>query len=184
MHWQRHKISRGESLGGIAKRYATSVAVLKKANKLSSHRIRAGKYLIIPAPADGRPIKAPKTQLVKAPGPKGGKKQIHTVIKGDTWWDLAMAYKVGVKQLAKWNGKHTRDTLSLGQELVVWSVPKKAALKDKTKVDYQIQQGDSLWTISRQFKVSVAEVKEWNGLSSRVLLRPGQMLKLYVDKNS
>ncbi len=177
MRWQRHKIARGESLSGIANRYNTTVAVLKKANKLSSYRIRAGKYLIIPSPVNA--------QLAQGTAPKEAitlkdNKRVHTVKKGDTWWDLAKMYNVGVKQLAQWNDRDIDDTLSLGQKLVVWSVETPVEIADKTKVDYEIQHGDSLWKISRQFNVSVSDVKAWNGLSSRVLLQPGQMLKLYL----
>lgn len=177
MRWQRHKIARGESLSGIATRYKTTVAVLKKANKLSSHRIRAGKYLIIPSPAHTQLAQAEPMPTSQATGKKS---RIHIVKKGDTWWDLAKTYNVGVQQLAQWNGKKTEDTLRLGQKLTVKSVAPPVELANKTKVHYEIQHGDSLWKISRQFNVSVAEVKAWNGLSSRVLLQPGQMLKLYV----
>ncbi|HHA19799.1 MAG TPA: LysM domain-containing protein, partial [Methylophaga sp.] len=47
--------------------------------------------------------------------------------------------------------------------------------------NYRIRSGDSLWKISQKFNVSVAQVREWNGLSERTLLQPGQRLTLYVD---
>ncbi|MBB1138887.1 LysM peptidoglycan-binding domain-containing protein [Myroides sp. WP-1] len=43
-----HKIKSGESLSGIAKKYHTSVATLKKLNKLKSVNIQAGKTLVVP----------------------------------------------------------------------------------------------------------------------------------------
>ena len=42
---------------------------------------------------------------------------------------------------------------------------------------YQVQNGDSLWTISRKFKISTAEIKKWNNLKSN-LIHPGKTLKL------
>ncbi len=45
---QKHKISAGESLGLIAKKYETSVHKLKILNKLSSNLIRIGQTLLIP----------------------------------------------------------------------------------------------------------------------------------------
>ena len=46
--WYRHRIARGESLSVIAVRYGTTVSALRRANKLTSSLILAGKTLIIP----------------------------------------------------------------------------------------------------------------------------------------
>ena len=46
--WHRHRIARGESLSVIAVRYGTTVSALRRANKLKSSLILAGKTLIIP----------------------------------------------------------------------------------------------------------------------------------------
>jgi membrane-bound lytic murein transglycosylase D len=42
---------------------------------------------------------------------------------------------------------------------------------------YQVQNGDSLWTISRKFRTSTADIKKWNNLKSN-LIHPGITLKL------
>ncbi len=42
---------------------------------------------------------------------------------------------------------------------------------------YQVQNGDSLWTISRKFRTSPANIKKWNNLSSN-LIHPGNKLRL------
>ncbi len=46
---------------------------------------------------------------------------------------------------------------------------------------YQVQNGDSLWTISRKFRTSTAEIKKWNNLKSN-LIHPGSRLKLKLKK--
>lgn len=46
--WYKHRIARGESLSVIAVRYGTTVSALRRANKLTSSLILAGKTLIIP----------------------------------------------------------------------------------------------------------------------------------------
>lgn len=45
----RHKVTSGESLGLIAKRYGVSVTALRQANRLSSDTIKVSQTLIIPA---------------------------------------------------------------------------------------------------------------------------------------
>jgi len=184
MQWQRHKISRGESLGGIAKKYHTTVAILKKTNTLSSNTIRAGSHLMIPTSVEKVNDLANQGQLAKQQQTntaEKGQKITHVVKKGDTWWDLALTYKVDVRDLATWNGKAPKDTLSLGHKLTVWSGQDLSGTTAMKTVSYQIKSGDSLWKISQQFNVSVAQVREWNGLSKQALLKPGQKLTLYVD---
>jgi len=185
VQWTRHKIKSGESLGLIAKHYKTTVAVIKEANALGGNNIRAGRHLLIPI-ASGVPSSYPMTAsqrlATRQNKQQSGSKKIHTVVAGDTWWDIANAYKVDIMKLTKWNGKAPGDTLSLGQKLVIWTKSKnKASSKTVRSVNYKIRSGDSLWKISQKFKVSVAQVREWNGLSDRTLLKPGQNLTLYVD---
>jgi len=186
VQWTRHKIKSGESLGVIAQHYKTTTAILKQANGLKNNTIRAGRHLLIPV-ASGKPSDYPLTasqRLATRQNSSSGKgnKKVHTVKSGDTWWDLANAYNVNVKKLASWNGKAPGDTLHLGQKLVVWTKNKTvSSSKNIRTVNYRIRNGDSLWKISQKFNVSVAQVREWNGLSDRTLLKPGQNLTLYVD---
>ena len=185
VQWTRHKIKSGESLGVIAQHYKTTTAIIKQANGLgSSNIIRAGRHLLIPVAA-GKPSDYPHTVsqrlATRQNTPRSGHKKIHTVQAGDTWWDLANTYNVNVKKLASWNGKAPGDILHLGQKLVVWTKDKTATSKNIRTINYKIRNGDSLWKISQKFNVSVAQVREWNGLSNRTLLKPGQNLTLYVD---
>lgn len=185
VQWTRHKIKNGESLGGIARHYKTTVAVIKEANGLSSSAIRAGHNLLIPM-SSGSSTNLPSTHSQRLATGKNkanrGTKKIHTVKAGDTWWDLARANKVSVRKLTKWNGKSSKDTLKLGQKLVVWTGEKElASNKSVRTIRYKIRSGDSLWKISKKFNVSVAQVRDWNGLSDRTLLKPGQNLTLHID---
>ncbi|MFW5450596.1 MAG: LysM peptidoglycan-binding domain-containing protein [Methylophagaceae bacterium] len=185
VQWTRHKIKSGDSLGVIAKRYKTTVAVIKQANNLGSNTIRAGRHLLIPS-ASGKqsdyPLSAKQRLATQQKTPRKGNKKIHTVKAGDTWWDIANTYNVGVNKLTSWNSKAPGDVLHPGQKLVVWAKGNTASSsKTIRSVNYTIRSGDSLWKISRKFNVSVAQVREWNGLSERTLLKPGQNLTLFVD---
>ncbi len=186
VQWTRHKIKSGDSLGKIANHYNTTVAALKQANGLTGNSIRAGKNLLIPVATTRLPSSLPATQsqrlAIQQPATSRSNKKVHTVRPGDTWWDIANSYDVDVKKLAKWNSKAPNDILHPGQKLIIWSETSTLA-KNKTTstVKYTIRQGDSLWSISQKFKVTVTQLREWNGLSDRTLLKPGQNLTLYVD---
>ena len=41
---------------------------------------------------------------------------------------------------------------------------------------YTVQSGDTLWRISRQFRVSVDDLMSWNQLQSDDVIRPGQQI--------
>ncbi|MFB1016310.1 MAG: transglycosylase SLT domain-containing protein, partial [Alteromonadaceae bacterium] len=49
--WQRYKIKPGDSLGKIAQKFNTSVALIKQVNNVNGSQIRTGKYLLIPVAA-------------------------------------------------------------------------------------------------------------------------------------
>ena len=48
INWRKHVIQKGDSLYNISRKYNVSIAAIKRMNKLSSSKIRAGKTLIIP----------------------------------------------------------------------------------------------------------------------------------------
>ena len=52
------------------------------------------------------------------------------------------------------------------------------------KLTYTVQQGDTLWDISREHKVSVEQLAKWNGIAQRAALRPGQKLVIVQDAGS
>lgn len=102
----------------------------------------------------------------------------HRVKSGESLWTIARQHGVTTAQLAAANGLSSRATLRVGQQL---RVPGKEARRpaqaaDARPVRYRVRQGDSLWTISRQFKVSVKELLAWNGLRRERPLQPGQEL--------
>lgn len=188
VQWARHKIKNGESLGIIARHYKTTIAVIKQANNLHGNTIRAGHHLLIPV-ASGKQADYALTESQRVATLQSGnagskaKKTYHTVQNGDTWWDIARAHGVNINTLTKWNGKAPGDVLHPGQKLVIWSDQgsnKSKNSKVKT-VYYTIKGGDSLWSIAHKFNVSVSQVREWNSLSDRSLIQPGQNLTLYVD---
>lgn len=182
--WDRHKIQSGESLGVIADRHNTTVTVLKRANQIEGNTIRAGNHLLVPAPkgaardyAQNRNAGTAKQQNT----PRDGKKVAYQVQPGDSWWKLSREYNVNIRELTQWNDKAPGDLLQPGQQLVIWLPSEAEQTRQAQSINYTIRNGDSLWKISRQFNVSVADVREWNDLSHRTLLRPGQQLTLYLN---
>lgn len=188
IRWQRHRVRSGETLSHIAKRYATRVSLLREVNGLDGNTIRAGQHLMIPVAARSlKHYRLSRDQRLLATQRRArkGVRQTHVVRKGDTLWDIARAYKVSVRQLARWNGMAPRDTLRPGQKLVVWTRPRgqraTAASDTIRPIRYTVRPGDSLARISQKFRVRVGDLVRWNGLDRKKYLQPGQKLTLYVD---
>jgi len=51
-----------------------------------------------------------------------------------------------------------------------------------TKISYTVRSGDTLWDISRSYKVSHRKLAKWNGMAPRDVLRPGQKLVIWTKK--
>ncbi|WP_422349598.1 LysM peptidoglycan-binding domain-containing protein [Flagellimonas sp.] len=116
----------------------------------------------------------------------------YKVRSGDYLGKIAERYGVGVSQIKRWNGLRSNN-LRIGQRLTIFprkpyiprkTTPKPTASKTSSgsvasgnKV-HTVQEGDSLWTISRKYPgVSIENLREWNGLSGNNL-KPGTKLKL------
>jgi membrane-bound lytic murein transglycosylase D len=112
VRWAHYQVKRGDTLSHIAQRYGTSVASLKKLNKLRSNRIRVRQQLLIPSAASAQAIAS--SQAYAAEGPL-----IHKVRAGDSLWTIARRYDTSVKQLARLNNISTKSVLRIGQRLRV-----------------------------------------------------------------
>lgn len=189
--WERYKIQQGDSLGEIAHKFNTDLSLIKNINNIKGTAIREGKYLLIPVATQSldsyilsEDQRLAKTQKSK----KGSIKSTYEVKSGDTLWDISRAYKVNTRSLAKWNGMAPRDTLKLGQKLVIW---KKATISNVNNtpaehaiirnITYKVRNGDSLARIADKFNVSIKDIERWNRLNKNKYLQPGQRLKLSVD---
>jgi membrane-bound lytic murein transglycosylase D len=183
LNWVRHTVKSGDSLIKIAKQYHTTVKVIKQVNQLDGSMIRVGQAIMVPVALqelDSYSL-SQEQRLASLQNSSSSKQKVrHTVQSGDTLWDIARKYKVGTKQLAKWNGMAPGDMLHPGKTLVVWLEGKSDGGITK-QLTYTVRNGDSLSRIASKFNIKVADISKWNGLNAKRYLQPGQKLKLYVD---
>ncbi len=186
LQWQRYTVQSGDSLNLIAKKYRTRVKMIVDVNKLDSNVIRIGQSLLIPISAknaDAYTLTARQRTISKQNRSVSGRYKIEYKVKsGDSFWTIARKYKVGVKELARWNGMSPKDPLKIGQKLAIW---KKSTSNKKgsivRKVNYKVRNGDSLARIASKFNVNVSQIRDWNSDLNTKYIHPGQMVTLYVD---
>jgi membrane-bound lytic murein transglycosylase D len=120
----------------------------------------------------------------------GRDKIMYRVKSGDVLGSIAMRYNVRVADIRKWNNL-SGNTIRVNQRLNIWlkqpagGVPA-TIVAEKTKPavmlpvpgskTYTVQEGDTLWDISRKFEgLTIEKLKSLNNLSSNKL-QPGQKL--------
>jgi membrane-bound lytic murein transglycosylase D len=179
--YRQHHIQRGDSLSVIARRYGVSVKDIQRSNNLKSHRIRAGKYLLIPNAGEAVIAYQPKED--KNPAAQSNT-AVYTVKKGDSFWTIARRHKLSHKKLASINGLATGSTLSIGQKLYLPLNDSTKSFEDNQAINYIVKRGDSLYDISRRFNVSINQLRDWNDLKRSKYLQPGQELRVYISTMS
>jgi membrane-bound lytic murein transglycosylase D len=45
---------------------------------------------------------------------------------------------------------------------------------------HTVRSGESLWTISQRYRVTIAQLRTWNDMPEGTVLRPGQRLRVSV----
>ena len=126
MAWQHYTIKKNDALSLIARKFGTTVATIKRANKLRSNNIRAGKTLLIPASAKTADY-YPANYQQRSTGKKSpkNKSRIEYIVKnGDSFWSIAKKYNLSSSAIANWNNMSIKDTLKVRKKLVLWVAKK------------------------------------------------------------
>lgn len=174
-----HIVKRGESLYSIARKYGTTVTMLKKLNHLRSSLIKPGQILKIRKTPPPYKIEDPFLKfLVESPFYK-----THVVKKGENIYKIAKKYGVSVIAIKTFNDL---DTLRLSPGQVL-KIPIKPPVNPKFKmrvrkkrIYYRVKKGDTLIKIARKFGTSVRVLRSWNHLRGS-LIRVGQKLLVKVS---
>ncbi|MBO1578049.1 LysM peptidoglycan-binding domain-containing protein [Bacillus sp. XF8] len=115
------------------------------------------------------PISAATITLVSNQGTADAA-TVHTVKKNDTLWDISSHYGVSVQAIKQTNHK-TNDQIYIGEHLTIpvsapssEPTPQKnvAASNHSAQVVYQVQRGDTLETIAKQYNVSIQSIRQAN----------------------
>ena len=155
-------VEKGDTLYGIANKFGTTVDIIKRLNNLTVNTLLPGQQILVPA-TDQTPVEEePTIPPIEQPY------IIYTVQKGDSLWKISQRYKVPVNDITAFNNL-SNINLKIGDELRI------PITNMKTEVTYTVKRGDTLWSIAKDFEVSVDDIKNVNNLTTN-LLTVGQNL--------
>jgi membrane-bound lytic murein transglycosylase D len=188
LHYEEHTVTKHETLATIAKQYDTSAAVIAKINDLAGGRVTPGATLKIPSISTQLPEKVMLAAArVDRPETDVGRKTrqiVYRVRAGETLSSIARRNGMPVSTLARLNNLPVGDALIKGQRLIIKASARRyrdEGLKSGRRTLYTVRRGDTVFSISRQFQVSITQLKSWNGLNKTHQIRAGQRLVMYVD---
>lgn len=208
--WYGYEVKAGDKLAGIARRFKVPLDALKSLNSPAAlGRLSAGQNISIPIPLHMSTAEAtliaedmlhtrPERSLPAAD--KSGAIK-YRVRRGDTVWELAKLFRTSAGNICTWNNISAGQRLIAGQVLLLYikpgrqrtlpsSVaaasltppPPQQAAKRVGDQAYEVQKGETLFSISRKLGVSVASLGSWNGLdSSRPVIYAGEKLSYYAE---
>lgn len=115
---------------------------------------------------------------------------VHVIKAGETLYRISKIYDVEVMEIVEWNSIDLTVSINPGDELLI-----KAAIarKKNDKVVNQLENevelsthtvsaGETLYSIARQYGVSVQQIQEWNNLENNTL-SVGDQLKVVKPLN-
>lgn len=203
-----YKVKRGDRLSDIASKNGVALTDLKKWNHIKGNMIATGKSLKIIVDKNTDPntklasnIDKNKTVTSKSNGTiakvesKGTFEKVDSLVtntsntyvvqKGDNLNTIASKFNVTVTQIKEWNHLNSA-TLNLGTSLQITnpiaetSTALAVATPELKDIQYEVQKGDNLGSISKKFGASLTDLKHWNNLKNNNLAIGN---KLIVAKN-
>jgi LysM repeat protein len=195
-----YTVKKGDTLYSIARMHEMTVDELRSLNNISGTAIQAGQTLkvrtlqtgprppltepIRPRPND--PVPPPTSRNAPASGASGAAqpaptytstsrgKRSYTVQPGDTYYSIGVALGVPAYAIFALN---EGDGSPLTPNTTIWvpEVPSRAAVGEA--LTYRVRRGDTMFSIAREHQVTVADLRQANGIDGSQL-RIDQVIRI------
>jgi membrane-bound lytic murein transglycosylase D len=204
LSWKQYRVTSGDNLSIIARKFGISTPALKSANQLKSNRLHIGQTLIIPIPINGGTGEF-EAEVLRATEstPKKRLEVTYRVRRGDNLFDIGRRFNLSVDKLRALNGLTKREKIYAGQILKVGNSPAalptthrptsststkvageeaKPSSNDKAALGnpqtHVVAKGETIFGLSRTFGVTQADLVRWNDLEGKDL-KAGQKIVYY-----
>lgn len=178
--WSLYKVSDGETIADIASKFSMSEDELMLVNRIPKGRkVLPGSALLIDTGNDPTPdITEEDLQARLTLSSPPVRRIVYRVHRGDTIFSIARKFGISQRALRTQNKLGNGTRLKIGQRLVIEVKNSPRSLVRKaTKNLYTVKKGDTLASVARRHKVSIAQLRRLNKIKG-TQLTIGQTLKL------
>lgn len=177
-----HEVKPKETLYSLSKVYGTTVKAIKDLNPGLVDILENGQKIKIPTKK--------KLAIVQTADNLPDSIRLYKVKKGETLYRIALNHNIEVEDIIKLNPGVAAKGLKAGS---IIKLPKKSGqAKDAGKyadqgikkdgfLKYKVKQGETLYSLSMQFSISIDDLKKYNP-ALKEGLKAGQILNIPVDK--
>lgn len=105
----------------------------------------------------------------------------HVVAQGETLYSISRQYGVSVDSILSANGMGKDSVLKAGQSLSIPDGGKDPGPSSAAGAEFSVhtvQKNETLYSISRQYGVSVSELRSANGMSGSDIIKAGQTISI------
>lgn len=176
-----HTVRRGENLTSIANRYNVTLNDIKSWNGIEGSRIYTGQKLKLHGTKYSDAVATTSTNH-SASISKTFKYKIRP---GESLGEISEKLGVTITQIKRWNGLRS-NKIYAGRMLTIHGSDNSVSMGDNvaktpnTLNMHTIKSGETIGQIAETYKVSISDIKKWNGLKSNKILA-GQKLKVYSN---
>jgi len=155
----------GDTLSQLALDYNTTVEELANLNGIENpNLIYAGATLLVPSNGN----------IEDETNGSTSDETIYIVKRGDTLSQIALSFGTTVQAIAVRNNIKNVNLIYTGQVLIIPS----SGSKNMNYITYRIQYGDTLWSISRRYGVSIAQLVRLNRIANPNLIYAGDTIRI------
>jgi len=170
-----HVVDKGQGFYSIARQYNVSQQEILDANPEIESGLETGQVIRIPV-IEGRNSSIDEIEA-------SGDFILHTVEKGQTAWYISQKYDVGLEEIYKHNPGAEKQ-LTTGSIIKVPSDEIKgkkqevANQKDKRFRQHEVKSGDTLFSLSQRYNVTVNDIIEHNPALKTGVLQVGTIVRI------
>jgi len=180
-----YTVGSGDTLFSIAIKHKVSLKELMRLNHIGvTDIIKKGQKLRIPLTdyekklvADYKKKEAERKRLARLYKIETHITK-HTVKSGESLWKIAKKYGVSIADIKRLNNLGKKVVIHKGMVLVIKK--ETVMIPRKIKKVYIVKRGDTLWKIAKRNGVKIADIKKWNKLDKKLVLKKGMKLTLYI----
>lgn len=162
-----HIVSEGEDMWTISQKYAIKLSALYKKNLMVQGTEPApGAVLQLQHKATSTPDTSRKTTPItniSNSTSNSNNTQVHTVATGETLYSISKKYGLTIDELKSLN-QLEGNQLYLGQKLRIKTEVKETT--EPTSIKHVVKTGDTLYSISKLYNVSIESLKNLNNLKT------------------